>query len=285
MSRTHTAAHDFLVRPMTPGEVELSLEWAASEGWNPGKHDARCFRAADPNGFFIGTLQGEPVGCISAVAYDERFGFIGLYLVKPEFRGMGLGMRIWQHGVAYLGNRNVGLDGVVAQQANYRKSGFRLAYRNIRFQSVVEGAVGARVSRVSELPFNQLSNYDQRFFPACRARFLREWVGQADSVALAVVQDARITGYGVLRACVAGYKIGPLFADNEQIAEELLGALSVSVPGELITLDVPETNPAAIALAERHGMTRIFETARMYTKALPALPVDHVFGVTSFELG
>jgi ribosomal protein S18 acetylase RimI-like enzyme len=285
MSQTHTAAHDFLVRTMTPSEVELSLEWAASEGWNLGRHDAGCFRAADPNGFFIGTLRGEPIGCISAVAYDEQFGFIGLYLVKPQFRGLGFGMRIWQHGMAYLGNRNVGLDGVVAQQANYRKSGFQLAYRNIRFQGVVEGVVSARVSSVSELSFDQLIDYDQRFFAARRASFLKEWVNQPDSVALAVVHNARITGYGVLRACLAGYKIGPLFTDNEQIAEELLGALAASVPGQLITLDVPEANPAAVALAERHGMTSIFETARMYTQEPPALPTGNVFGVTSFELG
>jgi ribosomal protein S18 acetylase RimI-like enzyme len=285
MSRTHTAAHDFLVRPMTPGEVELSLEWAASEGWNPGKHDARCFRAADSNGFFIGILRGEPIGCISAVAYDERFGFIGLYRVKPEFRGMGFGIRIWQHGTAYLGDRNVGLDGVVAQQANYRKSGFRLAYRNIRYQGVVAGMASARVSRVTDLSFAQLNDYDRRFFLASRAGFLTEWVSQADSVALAVVEYARITGYGVLRACLAGYKIGPLFADTEHIAEELLGALAASVSGQLITLDVPEANPAAVALAERHGMTSIFETARMYTKEPPALPVGRIFGVTSFELG
>ncbi|MGF7136700.1 ribosomal protein S18 acetylase RimI-like enzyme [Paraburkholderia sp. EB58] len=285
MGQTYTAAHDFLIRTMTPSEVELSLEWAASEGWNPGKHDARCFRAADPNGFFIGALQGEPIGCISAVAYDDRFGFIGLYLVKPQFRGMGFGMRIWQHGMAYLGNRNVGLDGVVAQQANYRKSGFQLAYRNIRFQGVVEGVVSARVSSVSELPFDQLVDYDQRFFPARRPRFLGEWLSQADSVALAVVQVARITGYGVLRACLAGYKIGPLFADNDQIAEELLGALAAHVPGQLLTLDVPESNPAAVALVERRDMTSVFETARMYTKESPALTAKHVFGVTSFELG
>jgi hypothetical protein len=198
---------------------------------------------------------------------------------------MGLGMRIWRHGMAYLGNRHVGLDGVVAQQANYRKSGFRLAYRNVRFRGVVGGHVGANVSSVSGLQFDQLNDYDRRFFPARRPRFLMEWISQEDSVALAIIQDARITGYGMLRACRAGYKIGPLFADSEQVAEELLGALAANVPGQLITLDVPESNPAAVALAERHGMTTIFETARMYTKEPPALPVQHVFGVTSFELG
>jgi hypothetical protein len=89
----------------------------------------------------------------------------------------------------------------------------------------------------------------------------------------------------VLRACRAGYKTGPLFADDDRVAGELLGALTASVPGQLITLDVPNSNPAAVALAERHGMTSIFETARMYPRKPSALPIKHLFGVTSIELG
>lgn len=270
---------------MTPAEISLSLDWAATEGWNPGKHDAQCFRAADPGGFFIGILRGEPIGCISAVAYDDVFGFIGLYIVKPEFRGMGFGLRLWQHAVAYLGNRNIGLDGVVAQQANYRKSGFKLAYRNIRFLGAISGEARSDVKEAATLPFDQLLAYDARFFPALRPQFLAHWVGQADAVALAAVSEARITGYAVLRACREGGKIGPLFADDEQIAGHLLGALAARFPEQLVTLDVPETNPAAVALAERHGMTRIFETARMYTKEAPAIELEGVFGVTTFELG
>ena len=285
MTETLTPADDFTVRRMTPAEVALALDWAATEGWNPGKHDAQCFREADPNGFFIGIYRGEPIGCISAVAYDNAFGFIGLYIVKPEFRGMGFGLRLWRHAMAYLGNRNIGLDGVVAQQANYRKSGFKLAYRNIRFQGVMAGGACADVTDATTLPFEQLLAYDERCFPARRPRFLARWLGQADSVALAVVDEARITGYGVLRACRAGCKIGPLFADDGQIAGDLLGALAARFPGQLITLDVPETNPAAVALAERYRMTSIFETARMYTIDAPAIALEQVFGVTSFELG
>ena len=112
---------DFIVRTMSADDVALAVEWAAAEGWNPGLHDAECFRAGDPDGFFIGEWRGEPVACISAIAYGEHFGFIGLYIVKPAFRGKGFGMRVWQHGMDYLGKRNVGLDGVVAQQANLQK--------------------------------------------------------------------------------------------------------------------------------------------------------------------
>lgn len=280
---------DFVVRAMSAGEVALAVEWAAQEGWNPGLHDAECFRAADPRGFFIGEWRGEPVACLSAVAYGEDFGFIGLYIVKPAFRGRGFGMRVWQHGMDYLRNRNVGLDGVVAQQANYRKSGFQLAYRNIRFQGVAhdiaQGEPYADLLHASALPFESLNDYDRQCFPAARERFLAAWLAQPGAMARAAVRNGQVAGYGVLRRCLTGYKIGPLFADNDEIAARLFSALTSSIAGEVFFFDVPDINADAIALAERHGMTSVFETARMYTREQPAISIERVFGVTSFELG
>ncbi|KVH48582.1 GCN5 family acetyltransferase [Burkholderia diffusa] len=278
-------SEDFIVRTMSASEVAMSVEWAAAEGWNPGWHDAHCFREADPAGFFVGLWRGEPVACLAAVAYDEHFGFIGLYIVKPEFRGKGLGMRIWQHGMRYLGERNIGLDGVVAQQANYGKSGFRLAYRNIRYEGRVSGIGCAHVAEAADVPFEQLLAYDRQCFPVARERFVSVWIAQPDAVALATIDAGRVAGYGVVRRCRAGCKIGPLFADDADVATGLFRALASRMPGEAIVLDVPETNLAAVALAERHGMSSVFETARMYTKEAPAIAIDRVFGVTSFELG
>ncbi|WP_175763822.1 GNAT family N-acetyltransferase [Burkholderia ambifaria] len=276
---------DFIVRTMSADEVAMSVEWAAAEGWNPGLHDPHCFREADPAGFFVGVCRGEPVACLAAVAYDERFSFIGLYIVKPAFRGQGFGLRIWQHGVRYLGDRNIGLDGVVARQASYAKSGFRLAYRNIRYQGRVDGIGCAHVAAAADVPFEQLLAYDRRCFPAARERFVSVWTAQPDAVALATIDGGRVAGYGVIRRCKVGCKIGPLFADDAGIATGLFRALAARMPDEVITLDVPETNPAAVALAEGHGMSSVFETARMYTKEVPAIAIDRVFGVTSFELG
>ncbi|MFM0393286.1 GNAT family N-acetyltransferase [Paraburkholderia phytofirmans] len=280
---------DFVVRTMSAADVALAVEWAAQEGWNPGLHDAECFRAADPHGFFIGEWRGEPVACLSAVAYGEDFGFIGLYIVQPAFRGQGFGMRVWQHGMEYLRNRNVGLDGVVAQQANYRKSGFQLGYRNIRFQGVAQdiaqGEPYADLMHASALPFESLNNYDRQCFPAARERFLAAWLVQPGAMARVAVRDGQVVGYGVLRRCLTGYKIGPLFADNDEIAARLFSALTSSIAGEVFFFDVPEINADAIALAERHGMTSVFETARMYTREQPAMSIERVFGVTSFELG
>ncbi len=131
------------VRPMTRAELDLGIEWAAQEGWNPGLHDADTFHATDPEGFLGAWLNGEPVGMVSAVRYGAGFGFLGFYIVRPPFRGQGHGLALWQAAMRRFNGRVVGLDGVLAQQDNYRKSGFELAWNNVRY----EGAAQARAQR------------------------------------------------------------------------------------------------------------------------------------------
>jgi Acetyltransferase (GNAT) domain len=197
-------------------------------------------------------------------------------------------MRIWTAGLAYLAGRNIGLDGVVAQQDNYRKSGFTLAYRNIRYRGTAAGAapIAAGVVPLSSVPLADTIAYDRAFFPDERSAFLRCWIAQAESTALGVLRGSTLAGYGVVRRARDGYKIGPLCADDPTLAEALFNALQAYVPpGAPVYLDVPEPNTAALALAERHGMVVAFETARMYTGRAPALPLRRLFGVTSFELG
>ena len=278
----------YTIRTMTRKEVNLAVEWAAQEGWNPGLHDADCYFTADPNGFLIGLLDDEPIATISAINYSASFGFIGFYIVKPEYRGKGYGLHIWNVGLQYLAGRNIGLDGVVAQQDNYKKSGFKLAYRNIRYQGTGGGPApqNKNIVALATLPFDAVAQYDHPFFPADRAQFTQAWIKQPDCHALGIMDKGNLAGYGVIRPCRTGYKIGPLFADTPELVEALFLALKSKVQAtEPIFIDTPEGNQAAVALAERHDMQVAFETARMYTGDLPKLPISCLFGVTSFEIG
>jgi len=282
------APADYTIRTMIRSEVDIAIEWAAAEGWNPGLDDAECFYRADPEGFLIGSIGNKPVASISVVSYGESFAFLGLYIVCQEYRGKGLGLRIWNAGLEKLEGRTIGLDGVVAQQDNYRKSGFNLAYRNIRFQGTGgEASAGhERILKLSEIPFDEIHSYDNTFFPEERQAFLKCWINRKNSTALGIINHNRLAGYGVIRSCRSGYKIGPLFADSADLAETLFCALKSSVPeGSTVFLDIPEVNPAALDLVRRYSMTVVFETARMYKGRIPELPLNRIFGVTSFELG
>jgi GNAT superfamily N-acetyltransferase len=239
-------------------------------------YDADCFRAADPDGFLVGLLGDEPVATISVVKYGDSFGFLGFYIVKPAYRGRGYGLQIWNAGLAYLKGRTVGLDGVLAQQGNYRKSGFTLAYRNVRYQGTGGGSYPADsgVVRLSTIPFDEIVAYDQPFFPDDRRHFLKCWIDQPQSTALGILRNRKLAGYGVVRACRYGYKVGPLFADSPQLAEQLFLSLKARTPdGAPVFLDTPEMNSAAVDLAKRHNMMVAFETARMYKGKCPDLPL------------
>ena len=277
------------IKSMTPGDLELAIAWAAQEGWNPGRQDASCFYAADPTGFLMGFLNGEPIAAISAVKYGESFGFIGLYIVKPAFRGQGYGLALWQAAITHLQGRTIGLDGVVAQQDNYRRSGFTLAHQNIRYRGTGSKTVAktaANAVPLAQVPLATVIDYDRRFFPADRADFIRGWIAQPQGHSVGVMQGSSLVGYGVLRPCQTGYKIGPLFADTAAIADELFQALAAHVsPQQPVYLDVPAVNAEALALAERYAMHPDFETARMYTHQAPNLPLKQIFGITTFELG
>ena len=278
----------FTIRPMTRQELPIAIDWAAAEGWNPGLFDAISFHAADPQGFLVGLLGDAPVATISVVRYGDSFGFLGFYIVAPKHRGRGYGMQIWQAGLAHLEGRCVGLDGVVAQQDNYQRSGFAFAYNNIRYQGVggSNGARDADVVALSTRPFAEIRAYDAPFFPDDRSAFLKAWLEQPQSTALGILRNRALAGYGVLRPCRSGFKIGPLFADSAALAERLFAALTAcATPGSAIFLDAPAVNAAAIDLARRHQLTAAFQTARMYQGRCPDLPLDRLYGVTSFELG
>jgi len=280
---------NYIVRKMTMEEVEtVAVAWAAKEGWNPGLHDARVFYDTDPNGFFIGLLDGEPVSCMSAVAYNPDFGFIGFYIVKPGFRKEGYSIKLVSAAIEHLPTQNIGLDGVVEQQENYRKIGFKIAYNNIRYEGKTRKRNG-RFSGVVPAPnvdFNKIAAYDANLFPAHRLQFLKEWLNLPDCNAFAFVQDEKLSGYGVIRKCLKGYKVGPLFADSKEVANQLLISLIDAVDAdESFYLDIPDINKEAVALTQEFSMKKVFETARMYSKEFPKVELDKIFGITSFELG
>jgi GNAT superfamily N-acetyltransferase len=271
---------------MAPDEIAIAADWAAAEGWNPGLADAACFATVDAGGFLIGELDGAPAATISCVNYDNRFAFLGFYIVRPDLRGRGYGLRIWNAAVDHAGGRTIGLDGVVAQQENYKKSGFRRAYANVRYGGrVPAGATPAGIIPIANVSFASVEADDATVFPAPRPAFLRAWIDASGHIGRALVHDGKLAAWGVIRPCRTGWKIGPLVADDRAAAEAVFTALVAAAGGGEVFLDVPEVNREAVALAQSHGLAPVFETARMYTGPIRPLRLARVFGVTTFELG
>jgi GNAT superfamily N-acetyltransferase len=276
------------IRRMRRSEIDLAIDWAEAEGWNPGIHDADCFYAADPDGFIIGLLDNEPVAMVSAVAYPDPYGFMGFYIVKPEFRNRGFGRQLVKVGLQYLENRCIGIDSVRPDLVSRQWPEFKPAHTNYRFKWIKDQQweVIPEATDLSQAPFSIVASYDSEVFGFSRETFLECWISRPSSRALGVIKDDKLSGYGVIRECREGFKIGPLFADNAEFAGAIFRSLTTEVKmGGRIFLDTPERNPEAVAIAQSYGMMEVFRTTRMYIGQEPAIPLDKWFGVTSFELG
>lgn len=278
-------------RQATRAELDLAVTWAAGEGWNPGLSDTEVFWQTDTAGFVCAEMNGEIVGTGSIISYGGDFGFMGFFIVRPDLRGQGLGRKFWHWRRDTLLTRlkpgaPIGMDGVFDMQPFYAKGGFVFSHRNLRMEGVGEAARPAsHISELSLVPFELLAEYDRRHFGFNRTRFLQNWIAQDAGLALGSFDGEQLIGYGVIRPCGHGFKIGPLFADDPKTAEDIFAALGDRAVGQPLFLDTPENNPAALALAERHGMTEVFGCARMYHGAAPELPWQNIFGITTFELG
>ncbi|RCS23161.1 GNAT family N-acetyltransferase [Phyllobacterium salinisoli] len=276
------------IRNARRDELDTIIDWAAREGWNPGIEDAPAFWAADPGGYHVAEVGGALAAAISLVRYDENYAFLGFYMAHPDFRGQGIGFALWQAAIRQGKGRTIGLDGVVAQQDNYRRSGFAYAHANFRYGGDVacDEPAGDNLVPVKPALLPMLLDYDRQFNPAPRGGFLSEWLKPAETrLSFALIDNSAIAGFATIRACREGFKIGPLFADNEAGADLLFRKLVASIGGGLILLDMPGPNKSAEKLCERYGMKPVFETARMYRGATPNLPLDRLYGITTFELG
>lgn len=275
-------------RTMTRDEVSIAMAWAADEGWNPGLADAECFWPVDPEGFFCAEVDGKIVGTISVVNYDDRVSFAGLYIVHPAYRAHGIGLHLYRFAMRHAGSRIVGGDGIIAMVDKYEaQGGLFLHYNNVRYEGTGGGTVPDGLVPARDADFHALAAFDAAHFPARREQFLRCWISRAGHAGLVMPgRDGEILGYGVRRACHRGYKIGPLFARDRATADRILDGLIAGIPDEPFFLDIPVPNPGAVALVKDRGMTPVFFTARLYSTRAPVpLPLEEIFGVTTFELG
>ena len=124
---------DLTIRNMSRPEVDQLVAWAAREGWNPGLHDAELFWHTDPEAFVAAEIAGELIGGGAITSYGGEFGFMGFFIVRPEFRGQGLGNRLWHARRERLLARlrpgaSIGMDGVFDMQDYCAQGGFAFSH-------------------------------------------------------------------------------------------------------------------------------------------------------------
>ncbi|KHQ51344.1 GNAT family N-acetyltransferase [Mameliella alba] len=271
-------------RTATLEEIELMLDWAADEGWNPGLADAQAFQAADPEGFFVAEVDGKTVAAISVVNHSPQMAFLGLYLCLAEYRGRGIGYALWTRALTHAGARTVGLDGVPAQEANYAKSGFVLAGRTRRFEGTLDRCDTA-ASLAGAADLDAITRLDRAANGYDRPAFLAEWTTQSDSRKTVLLRGPQgITGFATARLCRDGCKIGPIVAPTVDEALTLARQAASALECTDVIIDTPDIPGGLGQNLQGMGFEESFATARMYRGPAPS-PGPTLQAIATMELG
>jgi GNAT superfamily N-acetyltransferase len=278
------------VAPMVNEEPAQLEEWAAEEGWNPGLHDVEIIRRIEPDAFLALKVDDVMIGGAVATLNQGHFGFTGLFVVQPHLRGQGYGSVLWQALAARLDQglspgASRGLEGNLEMLSFYSRQGYALDFRHIRYQGAFFGIRHPSLVDLASVPLEDIVRFDARHVPSVRAEFIQAWIQQSGAVALGILEEGVLTGYGVARPTRMGYKVGPLFAEDVFVAERILSGLAEGVWGARLQIDVPEVNSIALEMIESLGFERVFDCGRMYSGIPPVLPLQHIFGTTSLEFG
>jgi ribosomal-protein-alanine N-acetyltransferase len=287
---------------MAEADLPLVTEWARREGFCPGIGDAGIYRHTDAAGVWVGCLGDQPVGCIAGIRYDAHYGFIGLFLVRPEHRGQGYGVALWHQAMEHLAEvACIGVEAAPEREGDYACWGFRPASRTVRWHlpaaarpRCVTASLpqGHRLVAGGAVKPEVVQAYDARHEATPRPHFLSEWLAQrAGEVLVALDPQGCCRGFGRIRPCLLpegdgrhGWRIGPLLADAPPLAGGLLEGLCSGRAGPVL-IDAPETNPRARRLLEERGFRPGGHTIRMYRGTPPQLPDQDIYGLACLELG
>jgi len=285
---------NFNVRLMTQADLEMVLAWSAYESWNPGLHEAEAFYAADPSGWWLLEVNGEAVASLGCVKHTDDFAFMGLYIVREEYRGHGYGMDLWKIATKSIAHcRTIGGNGLIHMLDTYEEHGFtHRDHLNTRWcgspnKDLLSKAISDNnIKLTKEFSVKTLSDYEAKIFPVSREAFYNKWLNIPESHVCVAMEGDKVRGFAVLAMSVDGYKIAPLLADNEKIAEMLFVDLSKKVINKgLIHLDTVASNPLGAKLAKRFNMESIFDTRRIYIGEVPQIDHSKIFGLTTLEIG
>jgi len=290
---------DVKIGAMTQKDLNVVLKWAEKEGWNPGRFEMKNFLKVEPECFRMMKWRDTPIACFAVFKHSEQFAYIGLYIVKTGFRGLGFGKILWDNTMKNLSpSMTIALNADPLQGKLYQNDGFSSAEMFTRFKGNIPNNKEVKISKlpkdVTLLPksdikvsFDSLLKYDTGIFKIPRESFLKSWLSMEESHTLCAMKGTEVKGYGVISKCVNGYKIGPLFADNKSIAENLLIGLCkrIDQTDSSVQIDISLENQQAVELAKKYKLKEVMKIQRMYRNEDPQMDNQKTFASATLEHG
>jgi GNAT superfamily N-acetyltransferase len=255
------------IRNMTVLDLGAGLRLNEIAGWNQTAADWRRFLEASPTGCFVAEADGQVRGTVTTIPFEDRFAWIGMVLVDPQYRGKGFGTRLLQKAIEYLEAvkiPSIKLDATSQGKPLYEKLGFVTEYEIERWslrRSIQKSEVPE--FSASELPAS-LMEWDRDAFGADRSALLQSLHVDAPKFTQALYNEDRLRAYALGRRGSFADHLGPWIADEEESARKVLERFLAASNRETLIVDCPQSNVMVGSLLKSSGFNVARNLTRMY---------------------
>lgn len=258
------------LRIMTEQDVPDGMRLNTLSGWNQTAADWNRFLDNSPRGCFVMEHDGKVVGTATTICYENRFAWIGMVLVDPEYRNQGIGTELLRKTIEYLADAHIvtmKLDATPLGRPLYTKLGFVDEYEIERWilkrpSGIVLTTPSAMCAPLSEVQMEQILRLDKELFGADRSFLLRSLFDETPEFAMAVWEDGLPQGYAFGRCGLFADHLGPWMAKSRAAAGKVLQGFLTKSSRETVIADCMKSNSIAVELLGACG----FDPSRPLTR-------------------
>ena len=303
----------FRVFPVTSKDVlhDFVLDYSQRLGWLPGEMDDELMWASGPGCYHVGELDGVRITGIAMVLLNDSYGYVSYYFCEEKHRGKGYAYKTWKTARAAISPKvNLALDSVLSAIPLYEREGFKKAWKLAQYivdvsfileaYKGIEAPSGVTVAPATTgVDFAKLKLYVEGVvgFTFARPELLHKWITLPTHMAVVATDTGSgdVVGFAAVRKIhrndktgTSGYNLGPLLADNAEIARTLLHILACKAdPSQKFTIVFPgqEMNPACIQVKDEIKARSYIDLVRMYNGHKPPMKKEKCFAVFTDLLG
>jgi|SRR5437016_6286562 len=242
------------LRIMTKQDIPAGLRLNTLSGWNQTAVDWDRFLANSPRGCFVMEDDTQVVGTAATISYENRFAWIGMVLVDPEYQKQGIGTQLLEKTIDYLDHSHIPtmkLDATPLGKPIYTKLGFVSEYEIERWilkrpPRAVSTTPRSTFARLTEFQMQQIFRLDRESFGADRSSLLRSLCDETPELAMAVWQSGIPECFAFGRRGLFADHFGPWMATSRVAAEKLLREFLARSSRDTLIVDCIKSNPVSV---------------------------------------
>jgi GNAT superfamily N-acetyltransferase len=277
------------IRLLRESDISAALRLKELARWNQTENDWRRLLRLEPGGCFCATIDDELVGTTTNTTYGLDLAWIGMVLVDPQHRKLGIGTKLMHVAMEYLSKAGVAtikLDATQAGRPLYEKLGFKEESVIERWEGTA-GPGGVSSPRLDSAVRKEALVLDSDAFGAERSNLIEMLIDDCHVTPL-VARDGEggLTGYGLARSGTAAVYVGPVIAKSREASTTLLGGLLSQVPGQRAYIDLNTAFEGGREILAARGFAKQRDLIRMsYGKESKAGLSPSIFAIAGPEVG